>query len=305
VHISNELRKSRVKIMDWNAIKLFLAIVEQGNLAGAARALDINHSTAYRRLNSFEKELGSRLFERMSHGYELTAAGEAMLEKAKQAAVSIDDLERMIVGQDHQPRGLVKITAPNSIAYRYIPRYLASFNKQYPDIDFEMLVSNQELNMTNRQADIAIRATAKPPSHLVGRMVRHVGWSAYCSESYLHDHATAGSEHDLSRHKLIGATGMMKHLPFFEWQEKHYSDSIRVRCDDLTAMSYLAEQGHGIALLPDDNQRDGILKLFSLKDDASSKIWVLTHPDLRHVERIRLVMQHLGRCFEQEKEFQA
>ena len=93
---------------------------------------------------------------------------------------------------------------------------------------------------------------------------------------------------------------MMKHLPFFEWQEKHYDGSIHVRCDDLTAMSYLAEQGHGIALLPDDNHRGGIVRLFSLDDDPSSKIWVLTHPDLRHVERIRLVMQHLGRCFEQD-----
>ena len=156
--------------MDWNAIKLFLAIVDQGSLAGAAKNLDINHSTAYRRLNNFEKAVGSRLFERMSHGYELTATGEAMLEQAKQAAASFADLERTIIGQDHQPRGLVKITAPNSIAYRYLPRYLASFNKQYPDIDFEILVSNQEFNMTNRQADIAVRATGSPPSHLVGRL---------------------------------------------------------------------------------------------------------------------------------------
>jgi DNA-binding transcriptional LysR family regulator len=286
--------------MDWNAIKLFLAIVEQGSLAGAARTLDINHSTAYRRLNQFEKAVGSRLFERMSHGYELTPMGQAILDKARQASSSINDLERTIIGQDHQPRGLVKITAPNSTAYRYIPRYLASFNTRYPEIDFEILVSNQELNMTNRQADIAVRATAKPPPHLVGRMVRHVGWSAYCSERYLEQNGPVNNVHDLANHRLIGATGMMKHLPFFEWLDKHYADMIHVRCDDLTAMSFFAEQGHGIALLPNDHQKEGIVKLFALKEDAASKLWVLTHPDLRYVERIRLVMQHLGRCFEQE-----
>lgn len=287
--------------MDWNAIKLFLAIVEQGSLSGAARVLDINHSTAYRRLNNFEDAVGSRLFERLSHGYELTTMGEAILDKAELAQTSIHDLERLIMGQDHQPRGLVKITAPNSIAYQYLPRYLASFKQEYPDIEFEILVSNQELNMTNRQADIAIRATEKPPSHLVGRMVREVGWGAYCSQGYVKQFGRARDESDLQGHRLIGATGMMRHLPYFEWQEKHHADAIRLRCDDLTAMSYFAEQGQGIALLPNDHYQQDIVRLFALRDNPVSRLWLLTHPDLRQVERIRLIMQHLARCFEQEQ----
>lgn len=286
--------------MDWNAIKLFLAIVEQGSLAGAARVLDINHSTAYRRLNSFEKSIGSRLFERMNHGYELTVMGEAILEKARETESSVESIERLVVGQDHQPNGIVKITAPYNLAQRFIPRYLASFKNSYPDIDFELLVSNQELNMTNRQADIAVRATPKPPAHLVGRQVSTVVWSAYASSAYCERYGKPKKDSDLAGHQLIGATGMMKHLPVFEWQDKQYSESVRIRCDELIAMAAFAEQGHGIALLPYDQQREGVDVLFDLDVGWTSKIWILTHPDLRYVERIRLVIQHLGRCFEED-----
>ena len=109
--------------MDWNALKMFLAIAENGTLTGAAKVLEVNHSTVFRRLNTFEDEIGGRLFERLNHGYELTAMGEELLLKAKKIAASFDDMERHIIGKDIQPKGTVKITAPNNIAYRYLSRY--------------------------------------------------------------------------------------------------------------------------------------------------------------------------------------
>ena len=145
--------------MDWNALKMFLAIADSGTLSGAAKTLEVNHSTVFRQLNTFEDDIGGRLFERLNHGYELTPMGEELLIEAKKIALSFDDMERHIVGKDIQPKGTVKITAPNNIAYRYLPRYLTAFNKTYPDIHIELLISNLEFNMTNRQADIAVRAT--------------------------------------------------------------------------------------------------------------------------------------------------
>ncbi|MFK5984005.1 MAG: LysR family transcriptional regulator, partial [Pseudomonadota bacterium] len=106
--------------MDWNALKLFLAIAENGTLTGAANALEVNHSTIFRRLNAFEDEIGGRLFERLNHGYELTTMGEELLIKANKIAISFENLERHIVGKDIQPKGTVKITAPNNIVYRYL-----------------------------------------------------------------------------------------------------------------------------------------------------------------------------------------
>ena len=287
--------------MNWNSLKLVLAIADAGSLSGAAQALGINHSTVFRRLNSFEEEIGGRLFERLPLGYELTALGEELLGIAKNIAASFDDLERYIVGKDVQPKGIVKITAPNNIAYRYLPRYLASFSAEYPEVRVEILVSNLEFNMTNRQADIAIRATSSPPEHLVGRLLRKVKWSVYAANIGKDKSRYPRGLEELHNHRLIGATGMMRSLPAFIWMEKHFSAQIHTRCDDLVAMSYLAQTGHGLAILPDDQQRPEIKKLFTFAPGETSELWILTHPDIKHVERIKLVMQHLTQSFMQEK----
>lgn len=287
--------------MDWNSLKIFLAIADTGSLSGAAKALDINHSTVFRRLNSFEREIGARLFERVIHGYKLTAMGEELLVVAQNIANSFDDLDRHIVGKDIQPKGVVRITAPNNIAYHYLPRYLAEFNLTYPDIRIEVLVSNQEFNMTNRQADIAVRATPSPPQHLVGREVRVINWGVYGSSAYKDMHGLPDSIDDLKNHSLIGASGGMRSLPAFMWLDKNLPDQIITRCDDLVSMSYFIESGQGLGLLPDDQQRAGIKRLFTFESGETSNLWVLIHPDLRNVERYKLVMQHLTIAFSNEK----
>ncbi|MFV9616724.1 MAG: LysR family transcriptional regulator [Gammaproteobacteria bacterium] len=287
--------------MDWNALKIFLAIADSGTLTGAAKALEVNHSTVFRRLNTFEDEVGGRLFERLKHGYELTSMGQELLIEAKKIASSFDDMERHIVGKDIQPKGTVKITAPNNIANRYLSRYLTEFNLAYPDIRIELLISNLEFNMTNRQADIAVRATDSPPEHLVGRMVRSIKWSVYASEIYKTKFGCPKNINQLNAHTLIGAAGMMKNLPAYIWLEKKLPQQIKIRCDELTAMAAFVEAGHGLAILPDDQQRPGISKLFTFDSGEGSNLWLLTHPDLRHVERIKLVMQHLAKSFLEEK----
>jgi len=170
--------------MDWNLIKSFLAIERTGSLLSAAKGLGVNHSTVFRRLNLLEKAIDGRVFERLGNRYELTSIGVEMLEYAQQIENSFYTLERKIVGKDLKPKGVVKITAPPRIAYSYLPRYIELFNQLYPDICVELLVSNQEFNMTNRQADIAVRATLQPPKHLVGRKICTIGWSAYASDLY-------------------------------------------------------------------------------------------------------------------------
>lgn len=283
--------------MDWNALKIFLAIAQTGTLAGAASKLTVNHSTVFRRLQSFEEEIGGRLFERLNNRYVLTQLGLEMLEKGKGIADSFDTLERHVVGKDFQPKGIVKITAPTNIAYRVLPRYLESFRLKYPDIQIELLVSNLEFNMNNRQADIAVRATPSPPEHLVGRKVRDISWGVYAGDTYIKKCGKPNNVKDLKKHSIIGATGNLAGLPAFSWLDKELAEQVSIRSDELVAMSYLAEAGHGLALLPNDQARPELNQLFTVDVGSKSDLWLLTHPDLRNVERIKLVMQHLTQAF--------
>jgi len=286
--------------MDWNSLKVFLAIARRGSLSGAANDLTVNHSTIFRRLNAFEDKIGGKLFERINNNYELTTLGHELLALSQNIENSFDGIDRYIVGKDFQPNGIVKITAPSNIAYRYLPRYISEFNVKYPEIRIELLVSNQEFNMTNRQADIAVRATLSPPEHLIGRQVSTFNWSIYGSKKYEDKIALPTNVKELINHSLIGATGALSRLPAFLWLDKHYSQQILTRCDDLTAMSYFVESGQGLAYLPDDQCRPELIRLFSVQESKPSKIWLLTHPDLRNVERIKLVMQHLTKAFSNE-----
>ena len=286
--------------MNWNSLKVFLSISRSGSLSGAAKDLDVNHSTIFRRLNAFEDEIGGRLFERINNRYELTTLGHDLFGLALSIESSFDDLDRHIVGKDVQPKGIVKITAPNNIAYRYLPRYIAEFNLRYPEIHIELLVSNQEFNMSNRQADIAVRATSSPPEYLVGRQVRSLSWSVFGSQKYEDKFGFPETIDELVNHALIGAAGVMCSLPAFIWLEEHLSHQVITRCDDLTAMSYFAEAGQGLALLPDDQRRPEIIRLFGIQESNPSNLWLLTHPDLRNVKRVKLVMEYLAEAFSQE-----
>ena len=294
--------------MDWNALKTFLAIARNGTLAGAAREMKVNHSTVFRRLNALEESFGCRLFERLNDGYQLTSVGESLIEHSEQIASSFDDLERQLSGQDSRPSGSVRLTAPENIAFHYLPQYLARFHQQYPEIEVELVISNQDFNLSKREADIAIRATSNPPEHLIGRKLSEIPWSIYSSQNYFSGIASEqentpsfpSSGKQLKGHRLIGADGELCRLPGYRWLEKHYGDQIVTTGNSLVAMSYLAEAGLGLALLPDDQNRIELNRLFPLEQAQKSHLWILTHPDLRHVQRVQLLIRHLTNSISKE-----
>ena len=278
--------------MDWNALKIFLAIAEKQNLVDAAQTLSMSHSTVYRRLNDFEEQVG-RLFERVNGNYELTELGDKMLMHGRSIRHSFDNIERQVAGQDTQPTGIVRITAPSSFSYNELPKHLATFNQLYPEIQVELLVTQLELNMSTRQADIALRVTATPPEHLVGREVRRIKWGVYAHADYINKWGKAEKATELDKHRLIGAAGALRNQPVYIWQDKKFSDNIGPRTDDLVAMACLANNGQGLAILPDDLKQLGLIRLFTVEAAKENQLWILTHPDLRKVERIKLVMSFL------------
>ncbi|MBL4798064.1 MAG: LysR family transcriptional regulator [Oleispira sp.] len=278
--------------MDWNALKIFLAIAEKQNLVDAAESLSLSHSTVYRRLNDFEEQVG-RLFERLNGNYELTELGDKMLMHARIISHSFDDIDRQLAGQDTQPKGIVRITAPSSFSYNELPLHLAKFNQLYPEIQLELLVTQLELNMSNRQADIALRVTSTPPDHLVGREIRRIQWGIYANADYINEFGKAESLKELENHKMIGAAGALRNHPTFTWQDKKLAGTIGPRTDDLVAMACLANHGHGLAILPDDLKQARLVRLFTFEPAKENQLWILTHPDLRKVERIKLVMKFL------------
>jgi DNA-binding transcriptional LysR family regulator len=275
-------------VFDWSDLRYFLAVARSGTLAAAARDLGVNHSTVFRRLNAFEDALGVRLFERLPDGYALTREGEAIRGEAETVEASVHTLERTIAGSDFRLSGEIRITAAPNLAADYIARYLADFHAQHPDIRVEIAASDHDFDLARREADLALRATSSPPAFLIGRKVRELPWFVCAGRRYLDAHPRPRSMDDLSEHALIGADQRFLRLPVFaELHRRHAPDRFVARAGDLNTMRVLALTGLGLALLPIDQADPGLIRLFALEPKVASALWLLTHPDLRDVARIR------------------
>ncbi|MEM5585726.1 LysR family transcriptional regulator [Roseibium sp. AS2] len=288
--------------MDWNYLRTFLAVAETGSLAGAAAQLAISHATAFRHVRAFETGLGTRLFEKVRGRYELTEAGEDILDLARTVSVAVEDIDRRSSGADVQLKGRVRLTAPGSFSCHFLPGYLAGFRDAFPDITVDLLTSNEELNMAGRAADIALRITHTPPDHLIGRKLVDIPWGLYASTDYLQRRGTPSDARDLTHHDVIGATGAMARQERFASLDRDFRGRVICRSDDLMTMAAFALSGQGIALLPAD-VAVGLARAGSVGQSGCNQLWLLTHPDLRNVARVRALTRFLTQAFRADPRF--
>jgi DNA-binding transcriptional LysR family regulator len=281
--------------LDWNDLRYFLAIARAGTLTGAAQALGVNHSTVFRRLNAFEERLGVRLFERLPEGYVATPEGEEIRRHAEAVDDSVNALARTVAGRDYRLSGRIRLTTAASLATDYVAGYLATFRQTHPDITVEIATGDHDFDLTRREADVALRATQSPPDFLVGRKLLELPWYVCAGRETLARHGTPAGMADLGRFPLIGPDDGFMRLPPFAWLRRNFPDRQFVAlANDLGSMRALTLAGLGLALLPGDQYCPELVHLFPVEPPFAGQLWLLTHPDLRHVARIRAFMDFLA-----------
>ena len=276
--------------MNWNDLRVFLAISEHASLSGAARELGINHSTVFRRLNELEEDLGVRLFERMKHGYQMTPAGERMLIHARDAEQAVQKIHLEVSGQDLAPVGKVRITAAANIARTLLPPVANLLRSTHPGITLEISVGDSDYDLNRREADIALRATSRPPEHLIGRKVMSLSWWL-CGPA--NSEPSPMSPEELEGLPLIGADASLMRLEAFQWLESGFEKQIVSRANDLSTMAALIRAGLGFGLLPSDQPESELKRLFQIKQ-LKGELWLLTHPDLRNTQRVRVTWEAIA-----------
>ena len=170
--------------LEWNDLTVILAICRAGSLSGAARMLGHNHSTIFRKINSIEEKTGVRFFERLPNGYAMTDAGATALSYAERIESEVHALGREVLGQDMRLQGKIRVTAPEGITTQIAPRLFAEFTRLNPDVSIDILGASSAVDLSRREADIAIRATAKPPDASLGRKVCDFRFGLYSTPQY-------------------------------------------------------------------------------------------------------------------------
>ena len=276
--------------LNWNDLQIFLAIARTGSLTGAAAQLKISQPTVSRRLAEMEKLLGTKLFERSSQGYQLSGPGAGIYDTANRVGEEISEIERRLSGHDRSLTGPICITCTEVMADQYLAPHLSRFAHKNPSIDLSINCTFTNLSLSRGEADVAIRNTSQPPETLIGRRLVKVATAIY----------TARNNHRWTSEKP-------ENWNWVGWREEAYTRilitphfpnaKIRHRVDDMRTMQAMVRSGLGVAALPcyladTDPSLVRVLPDPILKD--SLDVWILRHPDVRQVTRLRLITEFLA-----------
>ena len=270
----------------WSSLEYVLAVAQHGSIAAAARALNVSHTTVMRRVRAFEEKLAEPVFEHHATGYRLTETGQFYVEAAEKIESTLADLDLKVAGADDTISGEVRITTTDSI-FPVLAEDIVELQRLYPDLDLQARITNQRLDLFNRDADIAVRPSSAPPEDLIGRRATELGFGVYANRQQ----ATLASViTDYSDLPWLGFSPPMNISLPAQWMDEHVDPSaIVIRGDSFVSLMHLAKSGAGFTILPcllGDQQPD-IVRVFSDTVRFSVDLWVLTHRDMLRSQRVR------------------
>jgi len=280
------------KELEWSDLAVILAVCREGSLSGAARTLGHNHSTVFRKICAIEDKTGVRFFERLPEGYRMTEAGESAMRAAERIEAEVHALGREVLGQDMRLQGKVRITAPEGVSETLLPQMLAGFHQQHPGVTFEVAGGHSAFDLGRREADIAVRATSRPPDASLGRKLCDFRFALYASAHY----RKLDEDIPLVEHDWCMIQGTIDWLVPLVWKKVIYAEKQVVFSSPATTpVVNAARNGLGLTLLPCylGDAMDGLVRVSSPVEALTLELWVLTHPDLRHTARVKSLMQYL------------
>jgi len=282
-----------VSRLSWDDLQHFLAVCRQTTIGGAARMLGVNHSTVLRRIASLESALGQRLFDRLPSGYALTEHGNALAANLAGVAEQIETAERRVAGGDLAIQGVIRLTSTDTIVHSLLMPYIAEFRERHPAVEIQIVVNNSFLSLTQREADVAVRGSNRPPENLVGRRVGAIETALYASRGYV---KSLGKKPTHDDYRWVAPDESLAHLESAKWIRQHVRrEQVVMRVDNLVGLVDAVEAGVGVGLLlcPLADRRKALVRLEAPLRLMDTQIWVLTHPDLKQVARIRALTDFL------------
>lgn len=288
--------------MNWNDLRVFLAVSENGSIRGAAKSLGVDHSTVSRRINALQKNMGARLLEKVSTGYILTSDGEEVVKATLQITEKLASLDRRLFSRNAVLRGPLRVTMPSPLATHLLMPDITAFLTMYPQVDLELIISHDELNLAKRDADVAIRLTdTTPPTHLKSKRLLTYYKAAYVANQKVDKHKNISADvpipHWLGWEDAEITPVWVKSSEFPNLQTKH-------NISDIAAQVAATKAGLGMSLLPCfmADSDTGLRREPSSTPVADRCIWILTHKELYAVERIHCFFEFMGDAIIAHKE---
>jgi molybdate transport repressor ModE-like protein len=281
--------------MDWDDIRYLLALVRRGSVRAAAIELKVNHTTVTRRIKRLEQRLGARMVQKVPGGYQLTDAGAALLAAGERIEADLALVLQQVEGVDSEITGAVRITMTD-ILLKLARSTITALLNEYPGLEIEITSTPHMTDIMRLDSDIALRLVVAPPEGLVGRRIARISTAVY---------AAASSGLTAKKLNLASARWVRWAQPWSQnrldtWVGEHYPDSgTGARVDSNFALENMVAAGAGIGILApvSADKRDDVVRLTPDIKDLGLDLWLLTHPDLRGVKRVKIVSDALRGFF--------
>ena len=245
--------------MDWDKLRIFHAVASAGSFTHAGQTLGLSQSAVSRQISALEEEISTPLFQRHARGLTMTDEGELLFSAVTDVLGRLAAAEEALKNVHDAPRGALKITASHGIgAYWLLPR-LGQFLAQYPEVEVHLVMDDKELDLAQREADLAIRMRAPVQADLIQRKLFTVHYHMYAAKSYLKDHPAPKSLEEIADHSIIvyGETAVPEIrdinwlLESFKKNAKPGSNGKIIRINNITGILQATEAGLGIGVVPD------------------------------------------------------
>jgi len=278
-------------MVEWSDLRHFLAVVRTGSTQAAARELGVNQTTCARRISALEEALGWNLFERGREGYRLLDPALPLVEHAQRVEAEVEAFLGAAAGAERRLGGSIRVTTNEPLANAVLAQAVYEFRAAYPRVRVELLIEDRRADIARGDAEVALRAGAKPTDPcLVARQLAVAGWAIYCSRSYAEAHGAPACVADLASHpiaKLEGAAG--------QWLEQVAPGAdIACRSNSLPNLCSMLKAGLGVSGLPCivGDVEPELVRCFPL--DFNHPVWIVYHERLRGEPHIRAFIDFLS-----------
>lgn len=267
--------------MNWDDLRVFLAVARCGSVSNGARQLNLQHSTVSRRMRKFEEDLGVRLFDKVPSGYALTGAGENLMQTAIHVEREVLAMHEVLSGEDLKPAGELRVSAVDNMATTVLMPMFTGFSREFPEVTLHLMVSNSDVSLAQREADIAIRLSNTPPETLIGKRVLTVSSAIYASGEYVSRLSDTGGEPI-----WLGVECCQFHR---SWTKQACGDlSHHLYVDDTLLTQAALREGVGVSILPCfmGDADPALVRYSDPKPEWDLGLWILLHPDLKRTARV-------------------
>ena len=289
--------------MDWDKLRVFHAVAEAGSFTHAGESLRLSQSAVSRQIGALEESLKTPLFHRHARGLVLTEQGEVLYRAVREIAAKLADTEAVLTESKTRPKGPLRVTTTVGLGSIWLTPQIREFVELYPDITVTLIVDDAELDLTMREADVAIRMMMPRQPDLIRRHLMTVHFHVYAAPSYLKKYGTPTTPEDLDDHRII-LFGAEPRPPFgdVDWlaavgQRPGHDRRAVFKVNSVYGMFLATQSGLGIASLPDYlvHRNSGLVRVLPELDGPSLEAYFVYPEALRNSTRVTVFRDFLLR----------